>query len=1108
MLTPSSLEDFVVRAAAWDDGGVEFIFADSTILSFVDNMNTFVAVRSNPRPRQAQPAATQVTHNRQQQERRQWSPTTAAPAGDYVDSIDNSKDDDDENCELCFTAWTLSKNAAKVRAALHIFNSLSEQPRLLLPLLPSKASVPLQPSSLWRTNASSMTPADMMVGTCGVWQEPGPPIDTLLLERRADLFRRHVVLGSVREWMPAPETPPQKHSAGPSAAQGSSTTSGLCFIDSPAASSIILERAAQLKVGDGVSAHTAYTGDSTASSPKEVPVGTVLELWCALRRVRMTVAVHRETFTVRWPAPVTRPDGSRLPPSFHARDTEALHLSPSSPSWSSCVPYPGSASAPLLFAYIEQTFPVRDPPDAWRVMLQLALELEAELLEADKEARALNAASVSVSHAAARAVLAEHDGSVGGSSTWQGCLPEPHRWSGELNQHRNINRCRFSPLSASQASHLAAPRTARAVDAMRALHSPGAQLRWMYEANHSGAGRENPPAVYWCLRGTTVRTAINATRCSVASVTGTSTAAPLWGTEVVAWVAEDGSVVRTKLEGQGYTIKHHRLHLSSSCVATPAPVVYRLQAHDPATAVATADKRLPSRIAPLRCRLRVDPNSWSSSQGDRKGLTDAAAAAASAPRVALPVAIIDPQSLYCLSASSTDNLQNGDTTDPVTPACACSLLEALTTVLVSSERRVARCSDANFSAAGVAPSLASVGSAATCGRVANSETPDSVRCLRLGRYIASVVDVAIQLSQVNCAALRAADVSSTSTDKPRLAAYCCTEPSTASPSCWSPSAHGFSGNKGFHSVAPVSASNNASVVSVVYLTSRLEGIGTFTALTNGTIRVHFDDRTLLTLVPGVNEVDEAQLLATCVLRNTTRCRMRASQCYPGHAMHRYLAYALPFRRYVYWRAVHLCEPATHDGVCAGVSGGEREVAALQKQPQERQAQSRSTVLSDADECVIAHHGTSASLASIPAMATSTSLIEHQLLDESVCLLPSLRSCSLATSFGVLNDDEEHVATVLNKASWPAGASSGASYHQLPSEPTSSPHVCLPVSETMKPHGSLHDTGTVWGLVETERTMQAYCDSEDTEVAAQRARLQELLDRNEALSHATRALLRY
>ncbi|KAG5469561.1 hypothetical protein LSCM1_02784 [Leishmania martiniquensis] len=1119
MLTSSPLADAVIRAVAWDDGGAEFIFADGTIMSFVDNMNTFVAVRSNPISRHSQRTATQAAHQRQRQERRQVPPPTAhAAVGENIDSVGDIEDDkDDMNRELCFSAWTLSRDVNKVRAALHIFNSLTEQPRLLTPLLPSEGSLfPL--SSISSTiGASAVMTANGMAQSCSVWQDPGPPINTLLLERRSDLFQRHTVLGTVRDWIPASSLVQQGQPVCPRASPRS------CHIDVFTVPSPIGESAPEDNVASSAPEPSGCTGDPTISSGKAVPLGTVLELWCALRRVRMTVAVHRETFTVRWPAPVTRPDGSRLPASFHARDLAAWNLLPSSPSWSSCISRPCAASAPVLFTYVEQTFPVRDPPATWRTMLQLALELDAELSATEQELSAPYAAPAPPSHSAVGQSAMFLAGNNGGCATWEGSLPEPHRWSGALNQHRDSNPCRFSPLTASQAEHLAAPRTARAVDAMRALHPRGARLRWMYEGNHCGVGRDNPPAVYWCLQGGVVGDPTGNDSCSTAVGADASTAQP-WGKEVVTWVAEDASVVRTTLDGHGYTIKHHRLHSSLPCATASAPAVYRLQARDTAVALATADKRLRSTIAPLRCLIRAptesasarelrngqevsrscavpfqaapqrrgDPNSMCMRFG-KKEEDLGAAAPACAPGARPVVAIIDPQSLCCSPAPSTGRSQGDCTAALVTPACACSALAALTAAVGPSEQLIHRCTGSNTAVE--APSLMSLGGGAASCKSASWDAYDETRRLRFGRYLASVVDVAIQLSQVNCAAQRAADPLRPAADPSRLAAYCSTAPSSTLP----PGAQGWPGSRSARSAATVSAPGSPSALSLIHLTSRLDGIGTFTALTNGTIRVHFDDRTLLTLTPGANELDEAQLLATCVLRNATRCTMCAVQCHPGHAMHRYLAYALPFRRYVYWRAVSAGASEVVGGLWAEGLANESETTAPQEIAHKCPRQGQRAGACGSGEWATAHDEASGSMASI-------SVMEQPLLDESTGLLPSLRSCSLATSFGAL-DDDERVATVASKAVWPADAKIGSPHHQLSGEPPPFPQFCLSASNTAMSRETRRGACPEWGLVDIQQTLQAYYHGEVADAAAQVARRQALLERNEALSQATRALLR-
>ncbi|KAK7202154.1 hypothetical protein NESM_000284900 [Novymonas esmeraldas] len=991
MAVVGSVTDAVVRAAAWDDGGAEFIFVDGTILSFVDDMNTFVAVRSSATrasPRGPSQSHHSSPHDRQRQRRPCTSPEVAAAEGAYVDSIrgledEDADDEDGDGRELCFTAWTLSRDVDKVRAALHIFNSLSEHPRLLSSLLPSHASPDVDLASVpaWPRHAGGASTAATSSSStadpwrCGVWRNSGPPIDRLVLERRRDLFRRYAVVGAVREWV---LTPDAAESLSPS----------------PPAHNNQLD------------------GHRVATPPHHVHVGTVLELWCALRRVRMTVAVHRDTFTVRWPAPVTRPDGSRLPPT-------------SSPSWPACVAHSSrgattpttattaaasAAAPPLLFTHVEQTFPVCDPPDAWRAMLRLALELDAELPSDEGETDPCLAAP--------------------SPAPQQSRLPEPRRWSGLMDRRGSGDGCRFSAISASQAAHLAAPRTTRAVAAMRELHRAGARLQWMYEADHSGPSRAHPPAVYWCLRPTP--------------------SAPLRGAHVLAWVAEDGSCVRAALEARGYTISHSRLSAEAQPAAT---VVYRLHAGDRAT----ADLRLPPTTAPLRCRVRApstttprldtplrprgDPNAappsmCSASEGGEGSGECGAAVAAAAARWA--VAVIDTASLRCecdappaapevVMPAAAPAPHDRASHPAVTPACVCAVMAALTH----------RCALGGASPALALPNADTI-ARGTMPLLALSEQETTQRLLRCGRYLAAVADVAVHLSQVNCAVPHVADAAASISCPQRVAAYCGRTSPSPSPllrrSCTA--AHA----EWRH------AADDASVTAadaVVYLTSRLDGIGTFTALTNGTIRVRFDDRTLLTLTPGHDELDEAQLLATCVMRDATRCTMRPAQCPAGHAMHRYLVYALPFRHYVYWRAV--------DG---GGGGGDGDAV-----PSHR----RHPCLSEQDSVT----------------ERSVSLLDPT-LGESIRCLSDAPSCSPAISITAPHDTRACVRHLASSSDVAAQETDVA-----PRDRRSS----------------------VWGLADTHHTMRAYHDDEAAEVAERRARLEALLERNAALSHTTRALLR-
>lgn len=1028
MAVPPSVADAVVRAAAWDDGGLECVYADGTILSFADHMHTFVVVRSRPRssctphPRhpRGQRAAARGAHITGELGRRDEG--VGAAESTQADEDGGEGGDEEAGRELCFTAWTLSRDAAKVRAALAIYNALAPQPRLLTTLLPAAEapSAGLDPIDSRRCAPSSTASVGSSgaalpsAPACGVWREPGPPIHTLLLAKRGDLFRRYPVMGTAREWLGEPSAW-ARLSRSTGASQQSSEVP--CRAEQDRARSGTHLRTADLSVtdpADGALQPPQAEGRSPAP-PRDVVVGSVLELWCALRRVRLTVAVHRETFTVRWPAPVTRPDGSRLPPALHVRDAVAAAGS--------------SHAAPLLFTMVEQTFPVRNPPAPWRVMLALALELDATTPKTSVP-QAWGAAEDERS-ACERVVGTDRHSPLpgwsthGGPITWQGCLPEPQRWSGALNQHRTAGPCRFSPLTAAQAAHVAAPRTSRALAAMRALHPSGAQLSWVYEAPGCGVGRENPPAVHWCL--------------DAEGIDAGATASPnLRGIDALSWVGEDGSVVLTRLCGRGYTVTHHRLEASAS-----ASVLYRLQADNLTSAAATADRRLPPVVAPLRCRFPLPSkhtmNDLDVDDGQDRGLRCDPALQprrdtntqqrAPLPRSCVPeaqdpvaasalVAVIDASSLRCVvQAAQTRDAPTherelhvvvhscGGAACCVTPATACRVL-----------------ADLGASHASTALAYACRAAPPHAARDDQAHRED----LRLGRYLAAIADTAVQFSQVNFAACRDGAAASVKRSKPLLM-------SAALPGKVSGrEAHRCGGHDAAGGDAVNARHAGDAADPVVYLTSQLEGIGTFTALTNGTVRAQFDDRTLLTLIPGANELDEAQLLVSCVLRNATRFTVRAAQCREGHAAYRYLAYVLPFRRYVYWRAVH-------------PDGG------------------------DAPTPVHA----------VAATPSPSSLMEAPLLEASVGHLPSFQSSDLATSFG-----EVEGRGVEAQA---AGTTSGAWAAAVPDS--------VPVLRA------------AWGITDTREAFEAARARETAELRARAATLQEVLDANDALSQATRALLR-
>ncbi|KPI87338.1 hypothetical protein ABL78_3579 [Leptomonas seymouri] len=1086
----------VVRAAAWSDGGAEFVYGDGTILSFMDDMNTFAAVRSSDTSRTKEHRSGNASHR-----------GFAAASGNRGVVGGDDAQEGEADRELCFTAWTLSTYECKVRAALSVYNTLAERPRLISTLLPMNESNYRLPKDCRQVVLPDGN-------RCGLWSDPGPPMHTLLLEKRRDLFTRYVVYGAVHEWLLEPVTQqPIDNTVTLSESTQETTTFSMH----------------EVRSSTGADAHPVSSSSSSkfeSSSapqhpqrlPTQVPVGTVLELWCALRRVRLTVAVHRETFTVRWPAPVIRPDGSRLPPS-------SIPLYPS-PSYgetacaTSAAVHP-SPSSSVLFTYVEQTFPACNPPQVWEVMLQMALEMDAELpmtnavYEVEGTRRAMpvhettwgrmgestaaaaqadaagaaqwKAQACSVAEpSSADAVFVSEDEGGGG---WLGELPAPHHWGGVLNHNRTTHPCRFSSLSLAQATHLAAPRTARALDAMRALHNSndgiasgkgGAQLSWMYEANRcaesgcGGGAGGSAPSVYWCLPAPTFKGA--------AATAAVEDAAHPAGADVIAWVAEDGSVVHVRLDGQGYTVLHQRVSAALS-----KPAVYRLSADG----AAVAQHRLPPTTAPLRCRVRLSserkPNAESDSRKSRPGgwcntLSPLLCQEANERNVSAPsdreqfpaglpatttaaettidvaVALVDPLSLHCTQYIDEDAV--------VLPASAMS---ASTTLSLLTD--LTPLGAAMLPSAFILPSSYAASARAPVTPVTGLQRPsracaEEALRLRCNRYLSSIADVCVQLSQVNCAVARERLKSQVNRAQPRaphaaLAAYC--NPAlfreqtinTISSSC--PLKTRQPSSNEAYDAARVSSD------CIVHLTSHLDGIGTFTALTNGTVRGHFDDRTIFTLIPGSNELDESQLLATCVLRDAKRCTMHVAQCRPGHPIFRYLAYMLPFRRFVYLQAAQRAD-------------GDDE---------ERQ---RHRYHDDTNILHLLREGV-------------MSPVEASFVETCINCLPSAQtSTDVGSPFC---ETGRYTEKLLQRRD--SEKTEGGGEADDRSIPCGTPPVDGAWGAASPARGTAPSAR--WGITDGPRTLKLLRDREVAEAYERETRLREVLAENEKLSQATRALLR-
>ncbi|ESL10614.1 hypothetical protein TRSC58_01650, partial [Trypanosoma rangeli SC58] len=330
-----SVADRVVRACAWTDNSADFVFGDGTVLSFCDEMQTFVAFPPLvPALREPQGVRGSSSHIDVRNEG-DMGVADSVSEGDYF-----------------FTPLTLSKYETKVREALHIYNYYSPRPRVVTGL--------------------TATP-------CEVWRQSSP-IDSLVIAADRNLFERH---------------------------------------------------------------------------------GSRATLWCALRRVSLTLHGGRVTFSVRWPARAVERNMAR---SIFVRPVDAHGFST------------GSLESVRAFHYVwvEQTFPVQDPPEPWAEMLDIALQLDAD--------------------PAAKGVVEDADGDA---SRGEGQHADECRMLYRTTPCSAQNRqpCRFSKMKREHVDSLIATSQMQNATCNRLIRGPSERVVWRYDADPMG---RVPHAVYWC----------------------------------------------------------------------------------------------------------------------------------------------------------------------------------------------------------------------------------------------------------------------------------------------------------------------------------------------------------------------------------------------------------------------------------------------------------------------------------------------------------------------------------------------------------------------------------------------------------------------------------
>ncbi|KEG09029.1 hypothetical protein DQ04_05961040 [Trypanosoma grayi] len=522
-------------------------------------------------------------------------------------------------------------------------------------------------------------------------------------------------------------------------------------------------------------------------------------LWCALRRISLSLHGGRATFSVRWPAPAVERNGAR---SIFVRPVDENGY------------VTGTLESLRAFHYVwvEQTFPVLDPPEEWAEMLAVAVRLDAEI--------PLNGAVGSDSIVSA---TQKQDGEE---------RPTLYRTTPRTAQDRQP--CRFSKIKREHVHALIATSQMQNATCNRLIRDPSERVVWRYDADPMG---RVPHAVYWGLHPDRIDTVSHLPSPGNSKSNNSSNADAILGCciprctigSVLAMVREDESVVVAAPQCNSYVIHHLR----------------RDGTHNAYHQGPDGELGLPP-VIPQRPH---DKNAGEDEQRDGG----------------------------CNETTSTEGELSSMTARERTDGMVTSRIGATSSLYISGVLE-----EAPFSA------------------------------LHRGRYLPDVGASCIQLSQLNLASLRAQQQEALG----GIATVAAGVQTIGVPGLGGgESSLGVPG-EGASVTVEVAATAAAAVDrtrmrivsndpalavaaaegNVVYLTSAINGVGTFAALTNGTIRCHFDDRTILFLIPAADDREE-NLVATCLFRDATQCSMRLVKCLPHHPMYRYVAHALQFRRF-------------------------------------------------------------------------------------------------------------------------------------------------------------------------------------------------------------------
>nr|CCC89475.1 conserved hypothetical protein [Trypanosoma congolense IL3000] len=533
--------------------------------------------------------------------------------------------------------------------------------------------------------------------------------------------------------------------------------------------------------------------------------GQYATLWCALRRISLTLHGGRVTFSVRWPAPAVERNGARsifVRPhdsgGFMRGTLNSMHT--------------------VHFVWMEQTFPLSEPPSEWVRMLQIALHFDAEL-------------------------PADYSPS---DTTGDRCEEDECQVFYETTPPTANDKkpCRFSTIRREHAHAFIATTQMQSATCNRYLRSSRERVLWRYDADPMG---RVPHAIYWSLN---VRCS-DEKRYDVRSLAACSTAGGnLIGSDdeshsvnaptvnvastqrftsgsVLAMVREDESVVVVEPMGNSYVVHHWR-----------RDGVHNVYHQSPDGALG-----LP----------HVIPQEQVEKDGDgHHGCMQF---------------VQNETPLHISGAEHSDGVVNSQ--------LGRSMLY--------------------FS--GVL-----------------EEAPFA--SMQRGRYLPDVGGSCIEISQLNLASLRAGKQEDLFGEIARInlrdhkggeikegaekvsSGLHVEATADAALSSGVGAAIAPADRVKMYEISNDPALEEAvKAGSVVYFTSAIEGVGTFAALTNGTVRCHFDDRTILHLIPGVDDREE-NMVVTCLFRDATRCCMRLTKGLSDSATSWYISYAMHFRRFI------------------------------------------------------------------------------------------------------------------------------------------------------------------------------------------------------------------